>query len=128
MCHFSEICTYVPLLRNVYLPATPSDVLPVKIGIFTSIPVRKSNLAPRLSYVQILTFIRPFKFIISCKYEVRDISVSIAGWSRDRVPVGVKYSASVQNGPGSHPASPGVKRPGRGVNNEPHLAPRLKKY
>jgi hypothetical protein len=48
---------------------------------------------------------------------------------------GVRFSASVQSGRGSHPASYtigtesflGVKMPGRGVNNQPHLAPKLKK-
>ena len=47
---------------------------------------------------------------------------------------GARFSASVQTGPGSNPASctmgtgsfPGVKRPGRGVDHPPHLAPRLK--
>jgi hypothetical protein len=41
----------------------------------------------------------------------------------------------LETGPGAHPASctmgtgsfPGVKRPGRGANHPPHLAPRLKK-
>ena len=45
-----------------------------------------------------------------------------------------RFSAPVQTGPGAHPASytmgtgsfPGVKRPGRGADNPPHLAPRLK--
>ena len=45
-----------------------------------------------------------------------------------------RLSAPVQTGPGAHPASstvgigsfPGVKRPGRGVDHPPHLAPRLK--
>ena len=45
------------------------------------------------------------------------------------------FSAPVQAGPGAHPSSytvgtgsfPGVKRPGRGIDNPPHLAPRLKK-
>jgi len=49
--------------------------------------------------------------------------------------VGAIFSAPVQTGLGAHPASfimgsgsiPGVKRPGRGVNHPPHLAPRLKK-
>jgi hypothetical protein len=52
----------------------------------------------------------------------------------DRIPVGARFSATVQTGPGTHPASytmgtgsfPGVKRPGRGVDDPPHLAPRLK--
>jgi len=49
--------------------------------------------------------------------------------------VGVRFSASVQTGPGNQPPSytmgtgsfPGFKRPGRGVDYPPHLAPRLKK-
>ena len=48
--------------------------------------------------------------------------------SGDRIPVGARFSAPVQTGPGAHPASytrgtgsfPGVKRPGRGVD---HLLP-----
>ena len=56
----------------------------------------------------------------------RNSSVSIAtryglGWSGDRIPVGTRFSATVQ----THPASstlvtesfPGVKRPGRGVDH-----------
>ena len=50
-----------------------------------------------------------------------------AGWSGDRIPVGARFSASVQPGPGAHPASctmgtgsfPGVKS-GRGVTLIPH--------
>ena len=46
---------------------------------------------------------------------------------------GAKFYTSVQTGPGAHPASfamgtgsfPEVKRPGRGVDHPPHLAPRL---
>ena len=46
-----------------------------------------------------------------------------------------RFSATVQTGPGAHPASyamdtgsfPGVKRPGRGVDHPPDLEPRLKK-
>jgi hypothetical protein len=57
-----------------------------------------------------------------------------AGRSRDRIPVGERFSAQVQNGPGAYPASytmgtgsfPGVKRTERGANQPPHLAPRLK--
>jgi hypothetical protein len=58
-----------------------------------------------------------------------------AGRSGDRIPVVARFSAPVKTGPGAHPASytmgtgsfPEVKRPGRGVDNPPHLAPRLKK-
>jgi hypothetical protein len=46
-----------------------------------------------------------------------------------KIPVGAKFSASVQTGNGAHPASctigtgyfPGVKRSGRGVDHPPHL-------
>jgi hypothetical protein len=59
----------------------------------------------------------------------------LARSSGDRIPVRTRFSAPVQTGPGAHPASytmgtgcfPGVKRPGRGVDHPPHLAPRLKK-
>ena len=57
------------------------------------------------------------------------------GWTvRRSNPGGARFSAPVQNRPGAHAASyskgtgsfPGVKRPGRGVEHPPHLAPRLK--
>ena len=49
--------------------------------------------------------------------------------------LGSRFSAPVQTSPEAHPAShtmgtsslAGVKRPGRDVNHQPHLAPRLKK-
>jgi hypothetical protein len=58
-----------------------------------------------------------------------------AGRTRDRNPVGVRISAPFQAVRGAHLAYytmdtgsfPGVKRPGRGVNNPPHLARMLKK-
>ena len=60
-----------------------------------------------------------------------------AGRSGDRIPVVARFTAPVQTGPGAHPASllyngyrvsfPGVKRPRRGVDHPPHLAPWLKK-
>jgi hypothetical protein len=31
--------------------------------------------------------------------------VGVAGWSWDRIPVGVHFFAHVQTGPGAHPAS-----------------------
>jgi len=58
-----------------------------------------------------------------------------AGRSGDRIPLGARFSAPVQTGPAIHPAShtmgtgsfQGIKRPGRGVEHPPLLAPRLKK-
>jgi len=49
--------------------------------------------------------------------------------------MGARFYETVQTGSKVHPASctmgtgsfPGVKRPGRGVDHPPHLAPRLKK-
>jgi hypothetical protein len=58
-----------------------------------------------------------------------------AGRSGDRIPVRARYSATVQTGPETHPATYtmdtgsflGLKRPGRGVDHPPHLTPRLRK-
>jgi len=51
------------------------------------------------------------------------------GWTvRDRIPIGTRFSASLQTGPGAHPASckmgtgsfPGGKvRPGRAADHSP---------
>jgi hypothetical protein len=51
-----------------------------------------------------------------------DSTVSAAGWSRDRIPMGVRFSVPVQTGLVTYPAFytvgtgsfPGVKRPGHG--------------
>ena len=68
----------------------------------------------------------------------RDLSVGTAtryGLDGPGIELEATFSAPVQTGPGAHPASyttgtgslQGVKRPGRGVDHPPHLAPRLKK-
>ena len=70
----------------------------------------------------------------------RDISVGIEtryGPDGPRIESrwGARFPAPVQTGHGAHPvsytmdngSSPGVKRPGRGVDHPPHLAPRLMK-
>jgi hypothetical protein len=57
-----------------------------------------------------------------------------AGRSEDRIPVGARFSTPVQTGPGAHPASytmgtgsfPGVKRPGRGINQPPPSSAEVK--
>jgi hypothetical protein len=57
-----------------------------------------------------------------------------AGRSGDRIPVGARFFAPVQTGPGTQPASytmgtesfPGVKRPGRGVDNPPPSSAEVK--
>jgi hypothetical protein len=61
----------------------------------------------------------------------RDGVVGKATRSRDRIPVGMKFSAPVQTDPGVYPAYspmdtgsfPGVKWQRRGVDHTPHLAP-----
>ena len=58
-----------------------------------------------------------------------------AWWSGDRIPVGVRFSAPVQTGPGAHPGSsytmdtgyfPGVKRSGRGIDHPPWSSAEVK--
>jgi hypothetical protein len=52
-----------------------------------------------------------------------------------RIPVGARFFAHVQNGPGAHPASctmstgyfPGVKRPGRGADHPPNSSAEVTK-
>jgi len=56
------------------------------------------------------------------------------GRSGDRLPLGARFSAPVQTGPGAHPASytmgtgsfPGVKRSGRGVDHAPPSSAEVK--
>ena len=70
----------------------------------------------------------------------RDSSVSIPtcyglGGSRIESRLGGRFSELVQTGPEAHPASctmdtgsfPGVKRPGRGAENPPHLSSKVMK-
>jgi hypothetical protein len=53
---------------------------------------------------------------------------------KKKIPVGARFFAHFQTGSGAHPASctmgtgsfPGVKRPGRGADHPPLLAPRLR--
>jgi hypothetical protein len=58
-----------------------------------------------------------------------------SNWTvRDRIPVGARFSAPVQTGPGAHPASytmgtgsfPGLRRPGRGVDHPPPSSAEVK--
>ena len=54
--------------------------------------------------------------------------------SGDRIPVGARFSAPVQTGPGAHPAFytmdtgayPGVKQPGGGVDHPPPSSAEVK--
>jgi hypothetical protein len=58
-----------------------------------------------------------------------------AGRSGDRIPVGARFFAHVQTGPGAHPASctmsngssPVVKRLGRGADHPSHSSTEVKK-
>jgi hypothetical protein len=58
-----------------------------------------------------------------------------AGRSGDLIPVGARFFAHVQTGPGAHLASctmgtgsfPGVKRPGRGADHPPPSSAEVKK-
>jgi len=87
--------------------------------------------------VTIFFRINPVKVhrIKNCRQVGRNSVVGILTRSGDRIPVGEKYFATVHTRPEAYPASytvgtesfEGVKRPGRGANHSPHLAPRLKK-
>jgi hypothetical protein len=67
----------------------------------------------------------------------RDIAVGRAGWTVPGSNPGAvaRFSVLVQNGSVANPSSyavgtvsfPGLIRPGRSIDNPPHLAPRLKK-
>ena len=56
------------------------------------------------------------------------------GRSWDRIPVGARFNAPIENGPGAHPAAyamctgsfPGVKRPGRDVDHPPTSSAKVK--
>jgi len=59
-----------------------------------------------------------------------------ARWSGERIPVGARFSASIQNSPGVHPASYtlgtrsflAVKLPGRGINYPPPSSTEVKEW
>jgi hypothetical protein len=62
---------------------------------------------------------------LHCRVYIFSFDSLRAGRSGNRIPVGARFSAPIQTGPGGHPASytmgsgsfPGVKRPGRGVDH-----------
>jgi hypothetical protein len=62
----------------------------------------------------------------------RDSSVASlrAGRSRNQVPVGERFTAPIQTGPGAHPAShtmgAGSPRPGRDINHPPPFSAAVK--
>ena len=76
-----------------------------------------------------------FCLIISCATLLISVALELSRYSDslraersgDQIPVGARFSAPVQTGPGVHPASykigtgsfPGVKRPGRGAGHPP---------
>jgi hypothetical protein len=60
---------------------------------------------------------------------------SVAGWSGDRILVGVRFSAPIQSGRGAHPALytmgtgsfPGIKQLRRGIHHLPPSSTMVKK-
>jgi len=123
--------------RGVYRCVLPSAGVPTQF--FT--PNFNSLLIPSIAHNVFPTYLSriTFAFIIIMG---QDSSVGITncyGVDGPRIEsrwgVGARFSATVQTGPGAHPASytrgtgpfPGVKWPGRGVDYPPHLAARLNK-
>jgi hypothetical protein len=98
---------------------------------------RMSGRGPR----QCCIYIFPYFSVVPLSVGGRDSSVGIAtryGLDGPRIESrwGARFTASVQTGPGAHPASyasgtgslsRGVKRPGCGVDHPSQLAPRLNK-
>jgi hypothetical protein len=72
-----------------------------------------------LAYIQKV----PCSTVVWCSWYILYSDGLWAGRSGDQIPVGPEaHSASYRMGIGSFP---GVKRPGRGVDHPPNLAPRL---
>jgi hypothetical protein len=77
--------------------------------------------------------LRHFRFSQRCCLGFKFLQFRRAG---DRIPVGARFSAPVQTGPGAYPASytmgtrsfPGVKWPGRGVDHTPTSSAEVKEW
>jgi hypothetical protein len=87
--------------------------------------VRMSNAGTFVSlFFSVVTFTRVGRYSDSIR----------VGQSRDRIPARARFSAPVQSGPGTHPASytigtgsfPGIKRPGRDVDHPPSSSAEVK--
>jgi hypothetical protein len=99
------LSTYIPIYLYIYLSIDSSIYAPNHVPIYPSI------------------------------YKLSRYSDSLrAGRSVDPIPVGARFSAHVQTGPGAYPAYcrmgtgsfPGVKRPGRGVDHPPTSSAEVK--
>jgi len=99
--------------------------VPVQYSYTSTPPVDRTDCTePQCLYKGALY---PFFYLMTVSVVIvgRDSSVDSlrAGQSRNRVPVGARYSAPIQTGPGLHPASHtmsiGSLRAGRGVNQPP---------
>jgi hypothetical protein len=81
-----------------------------------------NNLKTCISVTRPLTYKLSFHFKLQ-HFQFAQFTV----WSGDQIPVGARFSAPIQTGPGAHPASntmgtmsfPGVKLLGRGIDH-PH--------
>jgi hypothetical protein len=126
-------CLSVATSRHIWVPSFLKS--PTTSSSHRSLGFPNLLISSRLESMILLCII----IIIICPWEpgyLSRYSDSLrAGRSGDRIPVGARFFAPVQTGPGTHPASyamstwsfPGVKRPGRGVDHPPPIAPRLRK-
>jgi hypothetical protein len=117
--------------------STPCVICVGKVKIrqvFLRVPLRfHITIIPSVFYIH-------NSFISTPLYSGPRIAQSVqrlvaTGWTVRGIPVWARFSAPVQTGYETHPASctmgtgsfPGVQRPGSDVDHPPHLAPRLKK-
>jgi hypothetical protein len=78
-------------------------------------------------FVSTKLYCQDYRYCLWARQHSRYSNWLQAGRSGDRIPVGVRFSAPIQTGPGTHPASctmgtgsfPGVKS-GQGVKMTPH--------
>ena len=124
------------------IPVRPYGVTSQKARIFTVNEVKNSTLTSAFQFrcnLSVCNF-RTVKRILRSLHNSVGIvtrygldgpgieSRLVGGW-------GSRFYSPVQTGSEAHPASytmgtesfPGIKRPGRGLDHQPHLAPRLNK-
>jgi len=123
--------TRYPLYRRLDRPQGRSGQAESLVPHRDSIPDRPASISVAIpTELPILSY-----YPTKIRYYRRYSDSLQAGRSGDRIPFVPRFSVPVLSGPGAHPdcytmstgSFQSVKRPGRGVDHPPHLAPRLRK-